>query len=93
MVVLSSSKRLVSWLYPHLDADLVTSLAVMARQQVVVSKWEIEDLSDHLVGQTFKRILEADSHNNLGEKFLQGRLLNSKLLSFYGLTSPQIMFD
>ena len=92
MVVLPSSQRLASWLYPYLDANLLTLLAVMARQQVVVSKWKIKDLSDRLVGQTFKN-LEADSHNNLGENFLQGRLLNSKLLSFYGLTSPQITFD
>ena len=93
MVVLPSSQRLASWLYPYLDANLLTLLAVMARQQVVVSKWKIKDLSDRLVGQTFKKYLEADSHNNLGEKFLQGQLLNSKLLSFYGLTSPQITFD
>ena len=55
MVVLPSSQRLASWLYPHLDANLLTLLAVMARQQVVVSKWKINDLSDHLVGQTFKK--------------------------------------
>ena len=72
MVVLSSSKRLASWLYPYLDANLLTLLAVMARQQVVVSKWKIKDLSDCLVGQTLKKNLKADSSNNLGEKFLQG---------------------
>ena len=66
MVVLSSSKRLASWLYPYLDANLLTLLAVMARQQVVVSKWKIKDLSDRLVGQTFKKNLKADSHNYLG---------------------------
>ena len=70
MVVLLSSQRLASWLYPYLDANLLTLLAVMARQQVVVSKWKIKDLSDRLVGQTFKN-LKADSHNNLGENFLQ----------------------
>ena len=55
MVVLPSSQRLASWLYPYLDANLLTLLAVMARQQVVVSKWKIKDLSDRLVGQTFRK--------------------------------------
>ena len=66
---------------------------VTARQQVVVSKWKIKDLSNCLVGQTSKKNLEEDSHNNLGENFLQGQLLNFKLLSSYWRTKPQIMFD
>ena len=69
MVVFSSSKRLVSWLYPYLDANLVTWLAVMTRQQVVVSKWEIKDLSDCLVGQTFKRISKQVATTTWGRSF------------------------
>ena len=38
-----------------MDTNLLTMLAVMTRQQVVVSKWKIKDLSDRLVGQTFKK--------------------------------------
>ena len=69
MVVLSSSKRLASWLYPYLDANLLTLLAVTARQQVVVSKWKIKDLSDRLVGQTFKKISKQIATTTWGRSF------------------------